>query len=238
MLDSSIYRHAAYFAPDQDQLLAELGARWLGRCALTRRTLTAPSFDGISATSFRHYTAAASRYGWHATMKAPFARKAGLERDAIPATFATLALAHKPISLAPLALRNMGDYLALVPSDSSQTLQDFAYQCVRALHPLAEPLTADQLAHRRLTPLTRRQDELLSQWAYPYVADQFQWHMTLSGSLQALPDDAQQRLYMAALKWFEPVLNRPLTLDAISWFIEPEAGGDFYQAQRFPLGAP
>jgi len=40
----------------------------------------------------------------------------------------------------------------------------------------------------------------------------------------------------AAQDWFSPVLNQPVELDAICWFVEPVAGGDFYEAQRFALG--
>jgi hypothetical protein len=236
MLDHPIYRHAAYFAPAQGHPLAERGAQWLGRCALTRRALPTPPHTGIPDTVFRQYTAAAARYGWHATMKAPFILQTGLGVPAIAQAFAAFARSQLAVALPPLELRNMGDYLALVPSGPSQALQDLAFACVGALHPLAEPLTAQQVAQRRSTPLSPQQDAMLLQWGYPFVGDQFQWHMTLTGSLQGLTPQAVQQLHTAASEWFGPLLNRPLMLDAISWFIEPHAGGDFYEAQRFPLG--
>ena len=232
-----MHRHAAYYAPSHDRLLADLGARWLGRCALRRLALEAPSLQKISSLQLGQYTAAATRYGWHATMKAPFTLKTGLPEDAIPETFAAFARSHAPITLPPLVLRNMGDYLALVPNEASASLQALAFDCVRALHPLVQPLTTQQLAQRRQTPLSPAQDAMLLQWAYPFVGAEFQWHMTLTGSLQALPPGAVQHLRDAAMQWFEPVLNQPLALDAISWFVEPHAGGDFYEMQRFPLGA-
>lgn len=236
MLDQPIYRHAAYFAPAHGHTLAELGAQWLGRCALTRCAVAAPAFSGIADTLFRHCTAAAARYGWHATMKAPFSLRTGLGVQAVPEAFAAFAQSQPAITLAALSLRNMGDYLALVPSEPSPTLQDLAFACVRALHPLAQPLSDQQVAQRRSTPLSPQQDAMLLQWGYPFVGDQFQWHMTLTGSLHGLAPQTVQQLHAAASQWFEPVLNRPLILDAISWFIEPHAGGDFYEAQRFPLG--
>ena len=233
-----MYRHAAYYAPPQDQLLAELGAQWLGRCALTRRAVDMPQLAEMSATAFRQHTAAASRYGWHATMKAPFTLKTGLAVDAIPEAFTNFVQSHAAITLPPLVLRNMGDYLALVPREPSDALQALAFDCVRALHPLAQPLTAQQLAQRRQTPLSPAQDAMLLEWGYPFVGAEFQWHMTLTGSLHALPPAEVQLLHEAAMQWFEPILNRPITLDAISWFVEPNAGGDFYEMHRFPLGLP
>lgn len=233
-----MYRHAAYYAPPSGQLLAELGAQWLGRCAQTRHARARPSFGDISGAKLGQYTAAAARYGWHATMKAPFTLKAGMEVDAIAQAFAALAQSHSAISLPPLELRNMGDYLALVPCAHSEALQALAFACVRALHPLAETLTAQQLAQRRQTPLSPEQDAMLLEWGYPFVGAEFQWHMTLTGSMHALPPADVQLLHEAAMQWFDPVLNRPVTLDAISWFVEPYAGGDFYEVQRFALAAP
>ena len=236
MLDTAIYRHADYYAPPQHARLAQLGAQWLGRCAQSKSAVPQPDFPHISAAVLREYTASAARYGWHATMKAPFALQPGLEIAAIPAAFKAFAQTQSALSLPPLKLRNMGDYLALVPDASSSALQDLAFACVRALHPLAKPLSDEQIAHRRRTPLTPAQDTMLLQWGYPFVGDAFQWHMTLTGSLQGLAQSEVHKLWEAAMDWFGPVLNQPVELDAICWFVEPVAGGDFYEAQRFALG--
>jgi len=169
-------------------------------------------------------------------MKAPFALNNGLDMDAIPAACKALADSHVPLTLPPLTLRNMGDYLALVPDAPSSALQQLAFDCVRALHPLAKPLSEHQIDQRRLTPLTPAQDSMLLQWGYPFVGHTFQWHMTLTGSLNDLTPSEVNTLKEAALDWFEPVLNQPVHLDAICWFVEPVAGGDFFEAQRFALG--
>ena len=235
MPQAVIHRHAAYFAPAEHSPLAQLGAQWLGRCAQSRRAMRQPEFPTISPETLRACTAAAARYGWHATMKAPFALKLGVEMDAVPKAFSSLAQSKKALTLPPLTLRHMGDYLALVPDASFSALQELAFDCVRALHPLAAPLSDQQLVQRRLTPLTASQDAMLLQWGYPFVGDEFQWHMTLTGSLKGLSQGELQALQDAALQWFGPVLNQTLELDAISWFVEPMAGGDLYEAQRFAL---
>ena len=236
MLETEIHRHAAYYAPAQQSRLAQLGAQWLGRCAQSRRVVLQPDFPQCTAEALRGYTAAATRYGWHATMKAPFALNPGLEIDAIPAAFQAFVQTQTALTLPPLTLRNMGDYLALVPEAPSSALQELAFDCVRALHPLATPLSDTQVAQRRLTPLTPAQDAMLLQWCYPFVGHQFQWHMTLTGSLRKLTQREVRGLQDAARDWFSPVLNQPVELDAICWFVEPVAGGDFYEAQRFALG--
>jgi hypothetical protein len=236
MLDTKVHRHAAYYAPAQHSRLGQLGAQWLGRCAQSRCAVLQPDFPHCTAEALHGYTAAATRYGWHATLKAPFALQSGLEIAAVTAAFKAFAQTHTALSLPPLTLRNMGDYLALVPATTSSALQELAFGCVRALHPLAKPLSDTQIAQRRLTPLTPGQDAMLLQWGYPFVDDQFQWHMTLTGSLQGLPEGEVRALQEAALDWFDPVFKQPVELDAICWFVEPVAGGDFYEAQRFALG--
>jgi hypothetical protein len=60
--------------------------------------------------------------------------------------------------------------------------------------------------------LTERQSELLHEWAYPFVMDQFQFHMTLSGSLKNVDPQQKADLTAAALEWFAPVLEMALTL--------------------------
>lgn len=235
MSNTAIHRHAAYYAPAPNCPLAQLGAQWLGRCAQSRRAVRQPAFPQISPERLRSSTAAAARYGWHATIKAPFSIQHGVDIEAIPAAFQAWAQGRAALTLPPLALRNMGDYLALTPNAPSSALQEMALDCVRALHPLARPLTDQQIAQRRLTPLTPVQDAMLLQWGYPFVGDAFQWHMTLTGSLKGLVESEVQMLQDAALAWFAPVLNQAVELDAICWFVEPEAGGDFYEAQRFAL---
>ena len=238
ILETATHRHAAYYAPAEHSRLAQLGARWLGRCAQTRRAIPQPDFQDISADLLRRATAAAARYGWHATMKAPFELNNGIETEAIPAAFETLTQCRATLTLPPLTLRHMGDYLALVPQAACEALQTLAFDCVRALHPLAKPLSDPQIAQRRLGSLTPLQDAMLLEWGYPFVGEAFQWHMTLTGSLKALTDDELHRLERAALEWFGPILNQPVELDAICWFVEPKAGGDFFEAQRFLLGHP
>ena len=235
MQDTSPHRHAVYYAPAEHSALAQRGAQWLGRCAQSRRAMQQPQFPAIAPENLRAWTAAATRYGWHATMKAPFTLKPHVEMDAIPEALRSLAQRKSVFTLPPLKLHLKGDYLALVPEASCNALQEFAFDCVRALHPLAKPLSDEQLAQRRRTPLTPSQDAMLVQWGYPFVGDEFQWHMTLTGSLKGLNESQLQNLREAALEWFAPVLNRAVALDAIAWFVEPNAGGDLYEAQRFSL---
>ena len=49
-------RYALYFAPRHDTELARLGARWLGRDALTGEALEPPAIAGMDSCAFAAMT--------------------------------------------------------------------------------------------------------------------------------------------------------------------------------------
>ena len=79
------------------------------------------------------------------------------------------------------------------------------------------------------------QIELLDAYGYPYVFEEFRFHMTLSDRLSA--EDAAD-IAQAATTWFAPVLEEPIVLDRLSLFQEPEAGKPFRRIADFKLGTP
>ena len=230
------YRHAAYFAPANESQAWRLGSEWLGRCAHQLTTLVQPSFKNLSSEMFEKLTRSPRLYGWHATLKAPFELNSNATLEELQTAFRQLANnSFGPFHL-PLKLVEMGDFLALVPSQPSPILQKFAEDCVRALHPLALPLSEAELQRRIGTGLTLRQKELLHDWAYPFVMDQFQFHMTLSGSLQCVDPHLKSALKAAALEWFAPLLKNGIDIDAVTWFSQDQKDGDFRWVERFELG--
>jgi len=56
---------------------------------------------------------------------------------------------------------------------------------VRDFDKFRAPLTADDRARRNPSALTPRQCEHLDRWGYPYVMEDFRFHMTLTGRLEA-----------------------------------------------------
>jgi hypothetical protein len=79
--------------------------------------------------------------------------------------------------------------------------------------------------------LGERQRALLIEWGYPYVFDEFRFHMTLSSSLA----DAAERATLVA--WWQartPALG-PLAIDHAALFVEPAPGEPFVLWQRVPF---
>jgi len=230
------FRHAAYFAPAPKSQAWDLGSQWLGRCAHQLTALKQPQFKEFSAELFAGLTSAPRLYGWHATLKAPFELNPNTQFEDLQPAFRHLAHHTASAFHLPLKLVEMGDFLALVPSQPSAELQKLAAHCVEALHPLALPLSVSELQRRTGAGLTARQNELLQQWAYPFVMDQFQFHMTLSGSLKNIDPSLKLDLKAAAQEWFAPLLSDGLEIDAVSWFSQDQKNGNFQWVERFELG--
>jgi hypothetical protein len=64
----------------------------------------------------------------------------------------------------------------------------------------------------------------LLRWGYPYVFDDFRFHMTLTARLSG---DEADRVEAAARDWFAPYLDRPVAIDTLALFVEPSLGAPF-----------
>ena len=182
---STHHRYAVYFAPNPGSLGWLAGSHWLGRCAALLQPLQQLAIDGVAADTLHRLTAAPRRYGWHATLKAPFALAPGTDWIALHQAVEDVARGLQPFVLPPLQVQRIDDFLALVPPAShpaNAQIQETAATCVTALQPLAAPLSETDLARRRAGGLTARQDALLQQWGYPFVLDEFRFHMSLTAA--------------------------------------------------------
>jgi hypothetical protein len=83
--------------------------------------------------------------------------------------------------------------------------------------------------------LTPEQDRLLLAWGYPWVLDEFRFHMSLTGPLNELPPEAQHALQAAATAHFEVLPN--CRFGHLALFVEPQTGADFELVDTMALSA-
>lgn len=226
-------RFAIYFSPPAGSDLARLGADLLGRDAETGEARPQPRLDGIAPDRFRAITEDARHYGFHATLKAPFALAEGVTGDALHQAAAAFAATRAPATGPTLALASLGGFLALIPSAEAPAVHALADACVEAFDPLRAPLSAAELERRRRSPLTPAQDGHLERWGYPYVFDQFRFHMTLTARLNDL--DEHEEVHVALAGVTAPVCRDPLVIDAISVFEQDGRDAPFRITGRYPL---
>ncbi len=210
-------RCAVYFAPPPGSALADFAAAWFGR------------------TDNREITASPRYYGFHATLKPPFRFVDGHGRADLEAALADFAATQPIVEVGHLEVGDLSGFLALVPVQAPQALGDLAMACVERFDRFRAVPSPAELARRRAKPLTPRQDELLERWGYPYVAEQFRFHMTLT---QKLPETERAR-WKAELKALAaPVLVQPLVIDSLALFRQPDSESPFAETARVRLSGP
>lgn len=235
MPEPAVHRVALYFAPDPASAWGRAGSAWLGRCASGRPVGDAPKVAALDDATWRALRADPRRYGWHATLKPPFRPAPGVGLPQVLAAVDALCARHRRFELPALQVGCTGGFLALRPAHAERALDRLAADAVQALHPLAAPLDAAELARRRRAPLTPEQDALLQAWGYPWVLSQFRFHLSLTGPLGVLPADALQGLMEAAAQHFHEL--PPCPFDRVSVFIEPAPGADLILHSQHGLTA-
>ncbi len=222
-------RYAVYFtcAPGP---LAEFGAAWLGWDAARGTACAHPQMDGLPAP-IDQITATPRKYGFHGTVKPPFRLAEGTTAEGLAQALAAFCATRPVVPLQAMAVTRLGRFLALTPQGDVSALSDLAGATVRELEPFRAPLTEADLERRRKSNLTPRQDELLQTWGYPYVMEEFRFHMTLSGRLDPDVGEALQPILQAELA---PILPAPFPIDGLTLCGE-DAEGRFHELHRYAL---
>jgi putative phosphonate metabolism protein len=226
------FRYAIYWAPPERSVLAKLGAAWLGRDAAADRELKRGAIDGFDDAFLAAITGDPRRYGLHATLKPPFVLAGGIGPPEFQADLAAFAARTAPIAAPNLHIARIGNFLALTPSGPAPEIDTLANACVEHFDRYRAPPSQQELARRRSANLTANQERYLERWGYPYVMDEFRFHVSLTGSIERSVAD---RLLPALKDMFSPTAGRPLEISDIALFAEPAPGAPFRLLRRFAL---
>jgi putative phosphonate metabolism protein len=227
-------RYAIYFAPVASSDWAQFGDHWLGRNVETGASLEQPTLSGFDAGRLRELTEAPRQYGFHGTLKPPFRLADGCDAGDLRRALAGFAAQRSAFEVEALTMEAIGDFIALVLEEPSPALSNLADQCVTEFDRYRAPPDAGELARRHAAGLTPRQAELLARWGYPYVLDEFRFHLTLTGPIV----DAAERARVARLSGplIAPLLQQPLPVREVCLFHQPDRAAPFRLTERFPFG--
>lgn len=223
-------RYAIYFAPSGDDAWARFATAWLGWDMASGMPVAHPDLPGLPLP-VEEITATPRRYGLHGTIKPPFQLAPGQDRAALETACAELCASCAPLRIDGPVVTRLGGFLALCPSSPAPALNDLAAACVSGVDEFRARPEEHELARRRATGLSPRQEQNLMRWGYPYVMDEFRFHMTLTGRLPRGQADAVQTILTAAL---DPLLPGQMTIDNLALAGE-DADGLFHLLRRFPL---
>lgn len=220
-------RYAVFYTPPAGDL-ARFGAAWLGWDSAKGEAMAHPEIDGVDVSQI---TKTPSKYGFHGTLKAPFHLIEGATVEELSAEIERISRGQEPVVLDRLALRYDNGFVALRPEGNVASLRALAGDIVRAFDRFRAPLAEADIARRRQSNLTKRQDQQMLDWGYPYVFEDFHFHLTLSGSLGAIEGKA---LINALAPLVAPVLPEPMVIDAIT-LVGQDHEGMFHQIHRYAL---
>lgn len=224
-------RYAIYFLPDEGSALARFAARWFGYDCHTGHACER-DMHGLGDLS-AEAVGTPARYGFHATLVAPFHLAPAVTVDNVVARMEAIARSVRCPPPLRLSMGVLGGFLALRP-ENDISLRRLALACMFGCDTLRTALTDGERARRLRAPLTAYQRILMETYGYPYVGDQFRFHMTLTGNLGGRE---RERVSTALARTLEPILADPVELNAISLLVQPDPEAKFRVHSRVALCA-
>lgn len=205
-------RYAVYYTPGADHPLTRAAAEWLGRSPIA---------------------AEPRRYGFHATLKAPFRLKEKFRVEDLEEAICSIARTSSACRIGPLKIGILKEFFALVPAGPVPSVHSTAARIVRELDGFRATLNESELQRRLRSPLDEVERIYLRDWGYPYVLDRFRFHMTLTD-----PVDPDQRpsVQRQLEELFTPLLEGAYDLDTLSLFVQASPQADFRLRAQFPCG--
>ncbi len=227
-------RYAIYYCPPEDSPLGRVATSWLGRSAFTGESHAPKAIGRLSAAEIAYHTAAARRYGFHATLMAPFTLADGEEERALITALDVFCETMHPLVLPRLHLRRLDSFFALMPEVQEADLTGLARDVVVAFDRFRAPLSENERIRREAADLSPSQLRNLLRWGYPFVFEDFRFHMTLSGRV----DEADAvRVHRAIEEHFGPLLEEEVEVGSLALFLEPEPGAPFIIRSFHEFGA-
>ncbi|NVO28530.1 DUF1045 domain-containing protein [Donghicola sp. C2-DW-16] len=220
-------RYAIYYHPEPSAF-ADFGKRWLGWDPVAGCDIPHPPYD----LPMDQITKTPRKYGFHGTVKPPFRLARGVDIGALHVTAQALMAGLSPVRLEGLKLTRIGGFLALVPEGDTTELRTMAGKVVQALDAFRAPLTDADIARRNPARLTENQLELLHRWGYPYVMDEFRFHLTLTS--RVTPELAEQTRALLDQELPE-LMPRPFKIRSLCLYGEAD-DGHFHMLHRYPFG--
>jgi putative phosphonate metabolism protein len=227
-------RYAIYYAAAHGSELDRFGANLLGYDAWSGEDLPFPDDVVATVADWRDLTQDPRTYGFHATLKAPMTLAEGRTESELVAACAAFADTPRTIPTIRPEVNSISGFIAVVPAERSAELDRLAGDCVSAFDDFRAALTPEDRARRNASRLTPRQNDYLDRWGYPYVMEEFRFHMTLTGRL----DDRRREPILAMLRYrFATIGLERLAIDRIALFRQQRANSRFEILEHWKLRA-
>ncbi|WP_290919709.1 DUF1045 domain-containing protein [Halodesulfovibrio sp.] len=225
-------RYAIYYTPPRNSLLESAGIHWLGRTPLRYGQIPKDIPEGFFKQEYYQIIEAPRWYGFHGTIRAPFELAKNVTPEAFIKEISQICRNHAPFSFAGLSINCFGGFLALTPTAASPDLLKLHSDLTRRLDHLRPQLSRFDLKRHLDKKLSERQERLLRRFGYPFVLEEFKFHMTLTGTIE----DRLRRSYKEKLESIlNPYLTESIPVNEVTVFMQPDRKTPFVEYTRIPL---
>lgn len=225
-------RYAIYYTPPRNSRLESAGIHWLGRTPLRYGQPPHDIPEGFFKQEYYKIIEAPRWYGFHGTIRAPFE----LAKHVTPKTFVeeirNICASHTPFKLSGLSISCFGGFLALTPATACPELLKLHSDLIRRLDHLRPQLSRFDLKRHLDKQLSERQERLLRRFGYPFVLEEFKFHMTLTGTIE----DKVRRSYKEKMEHIlNPYLTESIPINEVTVYMQPDRKTPFVEHARIPL---
>ncbi|MEK9829108.1 MAG: DUF1045 domain-containing protein [Rhodospirillales bacterium] len=227
-------RYAIYFAPPRGSALWSFGNSWLGRDVETGEELRRPAIIGLEDVDIDELTSSPSLYGFHATIKPPFRLSNPFDLGDLVKSLEEFAAARKSFECSLAGPSEIGNFIAFVLDCASTEMDRLASEAVEFFDLYRSPLTDEELRKRRSVSLTSRQEENLQNWGYPYVKEDFRFHMTLTNAVKTVALRSRLKEALSDAAQTAGVIG-PTEISGLALYEQPGLGMPFKLLRRFPF---
>ena len=226
-------RLAIYYTPHPDSEMALSASVWLGRDVYGKKSSELVAIDGLSALRRLQLVSTPAHYGFHATIKPPFQLLEQKSVQSLKQRLLQFAGGWQSLVLPPLEVSFMHDFFCLRPIVPCPPLTNLAAEAIHFFDDFGIPPSEEELEKRREAGLSSRQESLLQTWGYPYVLEEFRFHLTLTGKVT---NEGEKRLLERELqKRFHPGICGDVRVDGLCLFME-EDGAPMRLIETVSLG--
>ena len=200
-------RYAICFTPPPVSPLALFGAGVIGYDCFQRTEVPHRSIDGIDPSVLALATVEPRRYGFHATLLAPFGLAADTNEAELTKAFLEFAEAPFPVAVGLLHVTAMDRFVVISPVEHHPAIEALADACVMAFDQCRAPVTNAGRAR----------------------CDEFRFYMALAGPI---PDNVRRAFKGSLSKAFSDLSRDHLELGAVSLMRQDDQAGRFYVLAR------
>lgn len=205
-------RYAIYFLPAPEEPLYRFGCAVLGYDAYGDSGRALPAAISTAA-DWDALTQQPRQYGFHATLKAPFHLADSTDEVELRHALDAMASERRSIPLIEPEATTLGSFLAVTPKSPSTPLHQLANDCVVGFDRFRAPLSPSARQQRTDKGLSPQQITNLDLWGYPYVFEEFRFHMTLTGPIKA--NERTKVLLILQRLMAETGADKPIAIDRL-----------------------